>query len=205
MSIWRVMLAGAENHLISGLDEKTKQSPNREQYEIIAGLHPLSVIGSELPLSPSRNPQPDTGKPTELNPNRSRPNHDHHTNATMRTPHPAPAARPTITWPHTGIEPHPQMAASTCHEGSYVIAIFGSLGVVREVGIAAIDRDTGSVQECAILRCTLSPLTTRSLCSRLGVVSVFSWFLCHPCIAFILSMLLQYNKIIPLLHIIKWE
>jgi DNA mismatch repair protein MSH4 len=36
-------------------------------------------------------------------------------------------------------------SASTRHEGSYVIAILEGRGVAREVGMAALDRDTGKV------------------------------------------------------------
>jgi DNA mismatch repair protein MSH4 len=39
----------------------------------------------------------------------------------------------------------PQTAASTKHEGSYVIALLEGRGVSREVGIAALDKDTGKV------------------------------------------------------------
>ncbi len=39
----------------------------------------------------------------------------------------------------------PQTAASVRHEGSYVIAVLEGRGVSREVGIAALDRDTGHV------------------------------------------------------------
>lgn len=137
MSIRRVTLAGADNHYISGLDQKTKCSPNHERNEIITGLQRARSV----PRSPSRNPQPNTSKPT-LNPNRSHPNHDHHANRhpTLST-HGTPNDRPTPY--RIGIELHPQTAASTYHEGSYVV--FEGLGVTREVGIAAIDRDTESV------------------------------------------------------------
>ena len=39
----------------------------------------------------------------------------------------------------------PQTSASTRHEGSYVIALLEGRGVSREVGIAALDKDTGKV------------------------------------------------------------
>lgn len=39
----------------------------------------------------------------------------------------------------------PQTAVSVIHEGSYVIALFEGRGVSREVGIAALDKDTGKV------------------------------------------------------------
>ena len=41
--------------------------------------------------------------------------------------------------------PRPQTAVSVVHEGSYVIALFEGRGVSREVGIAALDKDTGKV------------------------------------------------------------
>lgn len=39
----------------------------------------------------------------------------------------------------------PQTAASTRHEASFVIALFESRGISREVGIAALEKDTGRV------------------------------------------------------------
>lgn len=39
----------------------------------------------------------------------------------------------------------PQTAASTRHEGSYITALLESRGVAHEVGIAAMDKDTGRV------------------------------------------------------------
>lgn len=51
-------------------------------------------------------------------------------------------SRPGTTRPGTA---RPQTAASTRHEGSYVIALLESRGVAHEVGIAAMDRDTGRV------------------------------------------------------------
>lgn len=39
----------------------------------------------------------------------------------------------------------PQTGASARHETSYVIAVFEGRGVAREVGLAAIERDTGRV------------------------------------------------------------
>lgn len=37
----------------------------------------------------------------------------------------------------------PQTAASSRHEGSYVVAVIEARSVSREVGLAALDRDTG--------------------------------------------------------------
>jgi DNA mismatch repair protein MSH4 len=57
--------------------------------------------------------------------------------------------RPTTARPRTGqsrpATARPQTAASVRHEGSYVIAVFEGRGVAREVGMAAIDRETGKV------------------------------------------------------------
>ena len=39
----------------------------------------------------------------------------------------------------------PQTATSVRHEGSYVVAVLEGRGVSREVGIAALDKDTGKV------------------------------------------------------------
>jgi DNA mismatch repair protein MSH4 len=53
--------------------------------------------------------------------------------------------RPTTgqSRPNTG---RPLTAASSRHEGSYVVAVLESRGVGREVGIAALDKDTGHVE-----------------------------------------------------------
>lgn len=58
-----------------------------------------------------------------------------------------PASRQSRPWtsqsrPTTA---RPQTSASTRHEGSYVIALLEGRGVSREVGIAALDKDTGKV------------------------------------------------------------
>lgn len=47
----------------------------------------------------------------------------------------------------------PQTAASTRHEGSYVIALLEGRGVSREVGIAALDKDTGKVMLVQVADC----------------------------------------------------
>jgi hypothetical protein len=39
----------------------------------------------------------------------------------------------------------PQTAASTMHDASYVIALIESRGIAHEVGMAALDKDTGRV------------------------------------------------------------
>lgn len=39
----------------------------------------------------------------------------------------------------------PMTSASVRHEGSYVIALLEGRGVGREIGMAALDRDTGKV------------------------------------------------------------
>ncbi|KAJ8703274.1 MutS protein msh4 [Pleurotus ostreatus] len=50
--------------------------------------------------------------------------------------------RPQTGRPQTG---RPQTAVSIRHEGSYVIALIEGRGVAREVGLAALDKDTGKV------------------------------------------------------------
>ena len=45
----------------------------------------------------------------------------------------------------TQSRPKTQTAISVIHEGSYVIALLEGRGVSREVGIAALDKDTGKV------------------------------------------------------------
>ncbi|KAF8439384.1 muts domain V-domain-containing protein [Boletus edulis BED1] len=52
-----------------------------------------------------------------------------------------------------GTAARPQTAASTRHEGSYVIALLESRGVAHEVGIAAMDRDTGRVMLVQLADC----------------------------------------------------
>jgi hypothetical protein len=56
-------------------------------------------------------------------------------------------SRPTTARPWTGQSrpdtARPQTAVSTKHESSCVISIFEGRGVAHEVGIAALDRDTG--------------------------------------------------------------
>ncbi|KDQ55011.1 hypothetical protein JAAARDRAFT_181849 [Jaapia argillacea MUCL 33604] len=56
-------------------------------------------------------------------------------------------SRPVTSRPWTGASrpttARPQTAASTRHEGSYVIAVLEGRGISREVGIAALDKDTG--------------------------------------------------------------
>ena len=39
----------------------------------------------------------------------------------------------------------PQTATSVRHEGSYVVSVLEGRGISREVGIAALDKDTGKV------------------------------------------------------------
>lgn len=56
-----------------------------------------------------------------------------------------PSARPSAR-PWTG-QSRPTTAASQTvkHDGSYVISVFEGRGVAREVGMAALDKDTGKV------------------------------------------------------------
>jgi hypothetical protein len=61
----------------------------------------------------------------------------------------APTSRPLTARPRTGQSrpetARPRTAASTRHEGSYVVAVFEGRGIAREVGMAAFDKDTGRV------------------------------------------------------------
>lgn len=50
-----------------------------------------------------------------------------------------------------GTSGRPLTAASTRHEGSYVIALLESRGIAHEVGIAAMDKDTGRVTLVQVL------------------------------------------------------
>lgn len=68
--------------------------------------------------------------------------------------HPS-TSRPATTRPSTGRRPwtaqsrpatgRPQTAVSARHEGSYVVALLEARGVGREIGIAALDKETGRV------------------------------------------------------------
>jgi len=91
------------------------------------------------------------------------------------------SSRPTTSWPSvqnsasahspwTGqtrpTTARPQTAASTIRrEGSYVIAVLEGRGVSREVGIAALDRDTGHVMLVQVRR--FHSTTVRSTPSHL--------------------------------------
>lgn len=59
--------------------------------------------------------------------------------------------RPTTgqSRPGTG---RPTTAASSRYEGSFVLAVLEGRGVAREVGIAALDRDTGRVMLIQVRR-----------------------------------------------------
>ena len=62
---------------------------------------------------------------------------------TTTRPHTAQQSRPGTARPGTG---RPPTGASTCFESStYTIAVFEARGVAREVGLAAIDKDTARV------------------------------------------------------------
>ncbi|KII94447.1 hypothetical protein PLICRDRAFT_428887 [Plicaturopsis crispa FD-325 SS-3] len=58
--------------------------------------------------------------------------------------------RPTTGRPTTG---RPQTAVSTRHEGSYVVSVLEGRGFGREVGLAALDRDTGRVMLVQLADC----------------------------------------------------
>ncbi|KZT24709.1 hypothetical protein NEOLEDRAFT_1156682 [Neolentinus lepideus HHB14362 ss-1] len=66
-------------------------------------------------------------------------------------------ARPTTARPWTAqsrpTTARPQTGASTRSDGSYVIAILEGRGVAREVGIAALNRDTGRVSLIQLADC----------------------------------------------------
>lgn len=71
-------------------------------------------------------------------------------------------SRPTTgqTRPWTASRPataRPITAASTRHDGSYIIALLEGRGVAREVGMAALDRDAGRVMLVQV-RAALPPL-----------------------------------------------
>ncbi|KAI1790487.1 muts domain V-domain-containing protein, partial [Ganoderma leucocontextum] len=58
--------------------------------------------------------------------------------------------RTALSRPNTG---RPQTAASSRHDSSHIIAVIEGRGVGREVGIAAVDRDTGRVSLVQLADC----------------------------------------------------
>lgn len=88
----------------------------------------------------------------------------------------------------------PQTAVSTRHEGSYIVAVFEGRGVSREVGIAAMDHETGQVilvqvriwLQCAYMLFSFAnvrlPIAkpTSSLCIKcICIVQIWSSFPIH--------------------------
>ncbi|THH10745.1 hypothetical protein EW145_g1106 [Phellinidium pouzarii] len=62
----------------------------------------------------------------------------------------------TDDWPVTSLDRsivHPLMAASLRHEGSFVVAVLEGQGIGHEVGIAALDKDTGRVSLIQLADC----------------------------------------------------
>ncbi len=57
----------------------------------------------------------------------------------------------------------PQTAASTRHDASYVIALLEGRGISREVGMAALDKDTGRVMLVQVSRPQRRPLLVLEL------------------------------------------
>jgi DNA mismatch repair protein MSH4 len=75
-------------------------------------------------------------------------------------------SRPTTSLTRPGttqsrpITARPQTAASTRYESSWITAVFEGRGITREVGLAALDRETGKValvQVCLCRSCLPSP------------------------------------------------
>ncbi|EIW86225.1 hypothetical protein CONPUDRAFT_45677 [Coniophora puteana RWD-64-598 SS2] len=78
--------------------------------------------------------------------------------------------------PATG---RPKTAASTRNEGNYVVALIESRGVAHEVGIAALDRDTGRVMltqlaDCSTYARTLHQMQVHTPCIILVPDTFFS-------------------------------
>ncbi|KAJ7701550.1 muts domain V-domain-containing protein [Mycena rosella] len=88
---------------------------------------------------PSSTRQPFSGARSSSIPFTSRPTTGHSRPDTSRS-----TTRPWTGQTRPGTA-RPTTAASVRHEGSYVIALLEGRGVAREVGIAALDRDTGRV------------------------------------------------------------
>lgn len=74
-------------------------------------------------------------------------------------------SRPTsLTRPRTGqsrpgTAQAPTTAATSHHEASFIIALLEGRGVAREVGIAALDRDTGRAMLIQVLPFCRTPYT----------------------------------------------
>lgn len=68
----------------------------------------------------------------------------------------------SLTRPHTQSRPGtaPTTAAISRHDAGFVVALLEGRGIAREVGIAALDRDTGR----AVL-IQVQPFGHRTLCS----------------------------------------
>lgn len=76
--------------------------------------------------------------------------------------------------PATG---RPTTAASTTrHEASYAVALLEGRGVSREIGMAALDKDTGL--------CVLVQVWSRISCSSVGLINIWHlfWYSAHICI-----------------------
>jgi hypothetical protein len=61
----------------------------------------------------------------------------------------------------------PQTAVSVINEGSYVIALLEGRGVSREVGIAALDKDTGKVMLVQVTIATVILIKLLRIYSRI--------------------------------------
>jgi len=68
------------------------------------------------------------------------------------------ASRPTTARPMTSV--------STKHQSSYVIALLEGRGVAREVGMAALDKNTGKVMLVQVSDCSSDYSTLRILEAR---------------------------------------
>ncbi|KAJ8590908.1 hypothetical protein M405DRAFT_932507 [Rhizopogon salebrosus TDB-379] len=66
---------------------------------------------------------------------------------------PTSTSRPWTAQSRSGTA-RPQTAASTMHEASYIIALIESRGIAHEVGMAAIDKETGRVMLIQLADCS---------------------------------------------------
>ena len=69
---------------------------------------------------------------------------------------PGTTSRPTTARPWTAqstATARPQTAASGRHDGTYIIALVEGRGIAREIGMAALDKDTGRVMLVQLADC----------------------------------------------------
>jgi hypothetical protein len=98
-------------------------------YELIHWVVVFARTVNSVPMSPARPSSVNEPPTTRVGTGQSRP---------------TSTSRPWTAQSRPGTA-RPQTAASTMHEASYIIALIESRGIAHEVGMAAIDKETGRV------------------------------------------------------------